>query len=209
MVHGLDDDGAFADSRRHALHRTAADVAHGKDACTTGCERIVGSLARAHKSLGVERDRPLQPSRAGIGADHDEQATGGDVFRRACCMVRYGDALKTLVSVKLSCLGERARLGDDTGDERALTSKNTKLPVELAGTCSDHPIVVGAVHNPGLSFEHDEQSGDVITNLDQNFVYVGLFRVVPNGRNLAICETSSTGKDCSSEGAEGLVMTSF
>lgn len=38
---------------------------------------------------------------------------------------------------------ERARLGCDAGDERALTSENTKLPIELSGTaCLDHPIVL-------------------------------------------------------------------
>jgi hypothetical protein len=33
----------------------------------TGCERRVDPLAGAHKSLIVERNRPLQPFRAGIG----------------------------------------------------------------------------------------------------------------------------------------------
>ena len=110
MVHRLDDDGAFADSRRNALHRTAADVAHGEDACMTGRERSGGPLACAHKSLIIEHNRSLQPSRAGIGADHDEETTSGDVFPRACCMIPDGDALKPFASVQLSCFGVEANL---------------------------------------------------------------------------------------------------
>jgi hypothetical protein len=56
MVHGRDDYGAFADSRRDALQRTAADVAHSEDTWMTGCERSGGPLACAHKSLIIERN---------------------------------------------------------------------------------------------------------------------------------------------------------
>src|ERR1700674_3776502 len=82
MGHGLHDDGAFADSGCDALFRTPAAIAHPKNASMTGCERSVGSFACSHKSLVVERDRSLQPSRAGMGSDHNEEAMGSDVFRR-------------------------------------------------------------------------------------------------------------------------------
>ena len=90
-------------------------------------------------------------------------------------IAQFGDVRDNLLHLRGGHEQERPRLGGHAGDECTLTGKNAKLSVELAGTGgSDHPIVVGSVDNPGLSFENDEQSGDGVSNLDQNFIRMGV-----------------------------------
>ncbi len=56
-------------------------------------------------------------------------------------------------------------------DKGALTSQDAKFAVELArAACPDHLVVVGAVDDSSLPLEYNKQAGNIVTNLNQNFI---------------------------------------
>ena len=108
-MHQLDADGAFADSGRHALHRTVSDVAgseHSRDARLErkrkpsqhriGAQVLLWNIVISENEPIVIQSNALDPVAARNGANETEAATTGSLLPVSCSSVAEGHDLQHL-----------------------------------------------------------------------------------------------------------------
>src|SRR6266850_5026838 len=89
--------GTLADAGRHALHRSAPYVSDRKNTGAAGCQWQLWIAPGGNEALVVQADTPIEPLRAGIGADEQEHVLCVDPATVAALTAGHFDAFQCTI----------------------------------------------------------------------------------------------------------------